>query len=237
MILGRRFPFTMRLTPRPDPPGVLAQGNFTYVRRLEREDIDRWMAWPAHTDRLFSSYDPPLSWTQEQATRYYLDLRSDHCLRHYAVDTARDRLVGRLSLRHIDWRHGSGVLGVSFHPGRLNSGLGTDALTAFLDYYFRSLGLRSLFLDVAAHNERARHVYEKLGFAPYGRRWGDLQPDSAGVFTEERYRAIRTHFHWEQGKIRPLLYDMVLRHDDWDRRRQSCHSLPDKVRGHAIERA
>lgn len=235
MILGRRLQFPLRLGSRSDPSGVLAQGRLTMIRRLEREDIDRWMAWPAHVDRLFRSYDPPVGWGPEQANRYYFDLRADHCLRHYAVDSGQEKLVGRLSLRHIDWRHGGAVMGVSFNPGRLDSGLGTDALSAFLGYYFRGLRFRSLFLDVAAHNERARHVYERLGFQPYGRRWGDLQPDTAGVFADERYRSLRAHFHWEQGKVRPLLHDMVLRREDWERRQASSVTHPDRVRGHAIE--
>jgi diamine N-acetyltransferase len=220
-MFGRRLRFPLQLGPRPDPPGILAYGRRTRLRRLEREDIDRWLQWPAHVDPLYSSYDAPAGWDREQADRYYFDLRSDHCLRHYALDTEEERLVGRLSLRHIDWRHGGAVLGVSLNPGRLNSGLGTDGLTAFLSYYFEGLRFRSLFLDVAAHNQRAHHIYEKLGFQPYGRRWGDPQPDHAGIFTQEQFRSIRGHFYADRGKIRPLLYDMVLRRSDWERAQRS----------------
>ncbi len=224
MNLRHRLPFSLRLTPRAEATGILAEGRLTRIRRLEREDIDRWMAWPVHSDRLFSSYDPPSGWSPQQADRYYFDVSSNPGLRHYAVDTASERLVGRISLRHIDWRQGGAVLGVSFNPGRLNSGLGTDALSAFLSHYFRGMGFRSLFLDVASHNARARHVYEQLGFTDCGRRWGEPQPDRAGIFTHEHLRSIRPHFHCEHGRVRPLLIDMVLRREVWERRHSQGYS-------------
>jgi RimJ/RimL family protein N-acetyltransferase len=76
-----------------------------------------------------------------------------------------------------------------------------------------------LLLDVAAFNERARRVYEKCGFQPRGRRWGDPQLDHAGIFRLSERRDLRPLFHWEHGLVRPLLIDMILRKDEWERKR------------------
>lgn len=200
------------------PGRVLARGEKTVVREFERADVDRWLAWPRHQDPLFDNYNPP-PLTERQRDLYFQHRQVASDARQYSVDDLNGELVGRISLREIDWRRGCAVLGISFNPARLDQGLGTDALRAFLDYYFGELGMSALFLDVAAFNRRAYHVYEKLGFRPYGQHWGDLQIDTAGIFRKPEYEAIRPLFQRENGLIRPLLIDMVLRREDWEHRR------------------
>ena len=126
-------------------------------------------------------------------------------------------LVGKISLREIDWYARSAVLGVSFRPDRLGQGLGTDAMRIFLSYYFGPLGMEALFLDVAAHNVRARRCYERCGFRLLGEHWGEAAPDLAGVFRDPERAEVRPYFRWEHGLIRPLLYDMVIRRTEYER--------------------
>jgi RimJ/RimL family protein N-acetyltransferase len=61
-----------------------------------------------------------------------------------------------------------GVLGISVHRDFRDRGLGTALLETVLDEA-RSLGLRIVWLTVFATNDRARHVYEKVGFREVGR--------------------------------------------------------------------
>ena len=197
---------------------ILGRGALTVLREFERGDVDRWIAWPRHEDLLFESYNPP-ALTQRQRDIYYQQRRTSAETRQYSVDDLNGELVGRISLRDIDWRLGAAVLGVSFRPGRLNQGLGTDALRTFLDYYFGPLNMSTLFLDVAAFNTRAYRVYEKCGFRKCGQRWGEPQTDLPGIFRKPEYEGIRHLFMWEYGLMRPLLYDMVLRRAEWQRRR------------------
>ena len=49
---------------------------------------------------------------------------------------------------------------------------GTEVVEMMVDYGFRHLGLRRVLLDVAEDNPRARHVYEKIGFVPFGQHIG-----------------------------------------------------------------
>lgn len=49
-------------------------------------------------------------------------------------------------------------------------GYGTDALNLLLSYAFFYLNLHNIMLKVFAFNERAIHVYEKVGFHEIGRR-------------------------------------------------------------------
>jgi RimJ/RimL family protein N-acetyltransferase len=202
------------LEPRPAPGTLLARGQRTLVREFERADVDRWLAWPRHRDPLFESYNPPLL-TPRQRDNYYQQYRDSRTTRQYAVTDQRGDFVGRISIRDIDWRLGVAVLGISFHPGRLDQGFGTDALWAFLSYYFGVLKMSALFLDVAAFNARAQRCYEKCGFRRCGQRWGEAQTDYAGIFRNAQWESIRHFFQWDCGLVRPLLYDMVIRREEW----------------------
>lgn len=194
---------------------VLARGEKTILREFERADIDRWVTWPRHRDPLFDNYNAP-TLTERQRDLYYRQRIACTDARQYSVDALDGEFVGRISLREIDWHQGASVLGVSFHPGRLSQGLGSDALWSFLSFYFGRLNMNSLFLDVAAFNTRAYRVYEKCGFQRCGQRWGDAQTDAAGIFRRREHEGIRHLFHWEYGLVRPLLIDMVIRRSGWE---------------------
>jgi RimJ/RimL family protein N-acetyltransferase len=196
---------------------ILARGEATVLREFERPDVDRWLAWPRHRDPFFDSYNPPVL-TVRQRDLYYRQRVQSTDSRQYSVDDLAGEFVGRISIREIDWQFGASVLGLSFHPERLNQGLGSDALNSFLGFYFRTLNMNSLFLDVAAFNDRAYRVYVKCGFQRCGERWGEAQADTAGVFRRREHEGVRHLFHWEYGLVRPLLVDMVLRRPDWEAR-------------------
>lgn len=198
----------------------MARGGKTILREFERADVDRWVAWPPHADPLFENYNPPRL-NERQRDLYFQQRRATPDARHYSVDDLSGDLVGRISLRDIDWRLRTAVLGVSFCPGRLNQGLGSDALSSFCRFFFTSLEMTILYLDVAAFNRRAFRVYQKCGFQHVGQRWGDPQVDPVGLFTRPEYEGLRELFRWDYGLIRPLLYDMELRRDEWSRSQQT----------------
>jgi diamine N-acetyltransferase len=197
-------------------PKLLAEGRKTVLREFARADVDKWLEWPRHTDPLFHLFNaPPMS--PRQRDSYWSGQRHSPASRLFAVDDLAGVLVGRIGLREIDWYAQSAVLGVSFRPDRLGQGLGTDAMQIFLSYYFGPLGMEVLFLDVAAHNLRARRCYERCGFRHLGEHWGEASPDLAGIFRDPQHSELRHLFRWEHGLIRPLLHDMVLRRAEYDR--------------------
>jgi diamine N-acetyltransferase len=199
------------------PTPVLARGERIVIRRFDREHVDKWVSWPRHSDPLFEGYNPP-QLTARQRDLYHQQYQSSSTSIQYSVEDHSSEFVGRISLREIEWRRGTAVLGVTFHPARLNQGFGSDALRTFLAYYFGPLKMNTLFLDVAAFNRRAFRVYEKCGFRAVGQRWGEPQVDTAGVFRHPKYDSIRHLFLWEHGLIRPLVVDMVLRRSEWEHR-------------------
>lgn len=93
-----------------------------------------------------------------------------------AVHVTRDLCLGigePLSsfaiLRHSDID--AEILTVATDPAVRGQGLAAEVLRAAEDHY-RVAGLRHIFLEVAEDNVSARSLYERLGFAPMGRRPG-----------------------------------------------------------------
>jgi diamine N-acetyltransferase len=229
MLFARRE--TARACQDEPPPRVLARGEKTVLREFERVDVDRWIEWPRHQDPLFDSYNPPRL-SERQRELYYQQYRDSRTSRQYAVDNDAGDLIGRISIREIDWRLNAAVLGISFNPAHLDQGYGTDALRSFLGYYFGTLAMSVLFLDVAAFNQRAYRVYEKCGFRRCSQRWGEPQTDLAGVFRLPKFESVRHLFMWDHGLVRPLLVDMVLRRDEWKRASSQEAAATASVDGH-----
>lgn len=53
------------------------------------------------------------------------------------------------------------------NPARTGEGIGTYALTEFINRIFADSSVSSISLTVLAHNIEARSLYEKLGFVTY----------------------------------------------------------------------
>ena len=78
------------------------------------------------------------------------------------VVASSDLYLGRGSEKH------SGAVGIGIQKGFRDLGIGTWMMRTMVQEAQR-IGLKVLVLSVFATNERAIHVYEKLGFVPTGR--------------------------------------------------------------------
>ncbi|MEI6042925.1 MAG: GNAT family N-acetyltransferase [Chloroflexota bacterium] len=197
---------------------VLVTGEKTLVRQFTREDVDAWLQWPSQLDPLYtSSYPRPMNRYERDAWYYERLNRNDYMM--FAVDDKRGQLIGLLTLRNIDRSHAHAVLGITLRPEVLSGGMGTDALWSFLGYYFDVLKFDAMFLDVAAYNRRAQRVYEKCGFVYTSEHWGHF--DDYSVFANNHYHGIRQYFRRHGAWIETLFYDMILRRQDFYKRRQA----------------
>ena len=78
-----------------------------------------------------------------------------------------DRAIGYLQVVQIDSFNGSGRFGICISPEEQGKGYGSEAITLVESYLRDVLRLRKLVLEVLANN-RARHLYSKLGFTEVG---------------------------------------------------------------------
>jgi RimJ/RimL family protein N-acetyltransferase len=156
------------------PPGgrvpMLAHGS-VYLRAAERSDIPTFVRW--YTDLrttqtlLMSS---PMGHAAEE--RWFDQMLDAHGKDRWFFVICRredDRAVGGIDLHEVNLRSGSASLGIAIgDPADTGRGYGSDALLSLLGFGFGQLRLERIELDVYDFNDRARRVYERVGFAHEG---------------------------------------------------------------------
>jgi RimJ/RimL family protein N-acetyltransferase len=75
------------------------------------------------------------------------------------------KLIGTIAYRDIDWNKGVAEVAIFIGDKReWNKGYGTEAMRIMLKIGFKELNLKKIKLHVRPSNQRARHVFHKLGF-------------------------------------------------------------------------
>lgn len=141
------------------------EGRLVRLRAREPEDEPQLHAWfndPEVTEHLAVRY--PLSHKSE---RDFIDASSDVGYNHLslAIETLDGRLFGGCSLELASPENRNAILGIAIGDKAFwDGGYGTDAMRVLCRYGFDNMNLHRIQLDVYAGNDRARHVYEKVGF-------------------------------------------------------------------------
>ena len=141
----------------------VARGEKTYIKKLQRKQVDLMQWWGHHRDPLFDSYNFPIM-NEREREFWYQKKKHSFSRRCFAVYNLEDRFVGNISLRNIRWLKRTSELGIVFDPNYINKGYGTDSLKTFIKYYFETMKMKELKLKVALFNERAEKCYQKCGF-------------------------------------------------------------------------
>lgn len=187
----------------------LARGAKTRIRPFFRSDVDRWLAWPDHVDPLYVAYNPKRipNWRRDS---WYHDLVERQQQQPFAVEDLGGEMIGRIFLRHVQPHSGAAILGIDFHPNFVGLGYGTDALRAFLRYYFFEQGFRQIVLSVADYNERAKRAYVRCGFETIGRHWGRHDARIRLLLRQPAYSAARVAFRVIGRALEARFDDMLL---------------------------
>jgi diamine N-acetyltransferase len=192
--------------------GAVVVGCRVRVRPFTRADVDGWQSWPDYDDPLLAGTSPRRM-APDQRGRWFDDVVHRQHQIPFAIDDEQGDLIGRLFLRHVRKDERSAVLGIDLHPARLSQGYGTEALGAFLRYFFEDMGFERMLLSVAAHNVRAQRCYQALGFVTIGSHWdAHTGPD---VSRDPAYAEIRNLFRRGALGLESLFYDMRLDRVDW----------------------
>lgn len=120
--------------------------------------------------------DPAMMWSEKKNKERSEKLLAEDGVQswHFSVHTlADDKLIGQVGLR-AKWEHSEGWVGIVIGDRDYWSrGFGTDAMRLTVQFVFYELGLHRLTLSLHSYNNRARRVYEKLGFVYEGAMRGD----------------------------------------------------------------
>jgi len=136
----------------------------------DAEELAAWHSEPEFQRLGFDQGARPLSTAEArtQMERWRDDWPASVTFAVRALDD--DRLIGMTRLYDVDHLHGSAVLGLSVgRRSEWGRGFGTDASRVTIRYGFQELNLHRIWLDVFGYNDRARALYERLGFEVEGR--------------------------------------------------------------------
>ena len=140
-----------------------------YLAALTDEDAQILFAWI--NDRslvILSAPFHPVHFPDHAA--WFRDVRGRKDVSMFGIRRSdTHELVGTCQLCAIDPVHRSAELRIRIGVETARGiGLGEDACKALLRHAFRDLNLHRVYLYVFASNERARRLYEKVGFAIEG---------------------------------------------------------------------
>lgn len=106
----------------------------------------------------------------EEQVQWWKRVASRAGEKHYSiVDASTDRVIGKLRVQNIDQVNKHCEIGLDIVPSLRGQGLGHMAYKMILQYLFLHANMHMVYLRVGDFNDKAKKLYEKLGFAETGR--------------------------------------------------------------------
>ena len=153
------------------------------LRPLEIKDLDKIMEWVNDPKIVFNFQNFDLKITREAEKAYLEKILASADDRLFAIETENGTYLGNVGLHNISSKNKLGRLALIIgNKEFLGRGYGQSAIKELVKYAFDECGLNKVWLIVAKENEKAKHIYEKVGFAIEG-------------FLEEEYADRLGKFH------------------------------------------
>lgn len=190
----------------------ISRSNITLMP-LQLHHVYDLREWEKYEDPLFNDYNFP--YVCDYDIEKWFKLRvSQTDSQSFAVINEEYKTIGLINIKNIKRILKIANLGIVFDRRYINFGYGTTALKALLEYYFKDMKMRTLYLDVAVHNTRAIRIYEKCGFIKVKKYCIKLK----GVELEDIPRENRSeYFTIRNNTIYFYCYKMKLSKNEYER--------------------
>lgn len=149
---------------------TLRDGTKVHLRPSVKEDYDK--VW-----EMFSSLSReslrflPMRFTRERVGEWFKEMDYEKVLPLLGIvrENGEERVIADASLEFskLESRRHRVELGITVHDDYQGRGLGTEIMGHLIEIA-RSKGIKKLELLVVAQNERAIHLYERMGFIKEG---------------------------------------------------------------------
>ncbi len=133
-----------------------------------------WELIAKNHDRLIESFPILLSAVRDEASAKELirGFMSDFAeKKRYAFSIRKndgDTIIGHCILREIDWTVPKGEVGYWIDEGHEGKGYVREAVEALVNFAFKTLEMKKLFLRALPQNRRSLDLAEKCGFSKEG---------------------------------------------------------------------
>lgn len=135
------------------------------IRRMEEEDLslkNKWVNDEEVNETLLFDFPLSLSETKEWYKRNYFNRkRWDFVI----VEDKSGKAIGMTGLINITLRHRNAQFFITIgEKNAWGNGYSKEVIPLVLEFAFAELGLEKVYLFTLGNNEKARYIYEKLGF-------------------------------------------------------------------------
>lgn len=137
------------------------------IRPLEKTDLMNLHRLNNIRNVMSYWFEEPYESFDELVSLYEKHIHDDG-ERRFVIEE-NDFFVGVVELMEISYIHRNCEIQIAIHPEYEGRGLAQQALQTGIDYGFDVLNLHKIYLYVDVANEKAIHIYEKLGFQVEGR--------------------------------------------------------------------
>lgn len=183
------------------------------IRPLLLEDVFLMRQWGIHEDTLIGDYNFP-ELDDSDIKRWYRSKITGKKNKYYAVFNKENKLVGYMGIKDIKKFKRESTLGLVFDPNYVSKGYGTETLEIFLEYYFTTMGMKKMFLEVTDFNKRAYGLYKKIGFVKID-TYLDYFFDQNLDLTDPYYLKEQSSFVIKNKKVYNIIYKMRLEKEDF----------------------
>ena len=145
------------------------EGERVYLRPLQESDVEAFSLW--YRDGQVTRFLGMKPLSRDTAKALFDQLLNDPNGIYFGIIKKREeRIIGYVFLAHILKSHRvAREFGIVIGDKNLwGHGYGSEATKLILDYGFKHLKLHRIQLIVLDFNERARYMYQKLGFIEEG---------------------------------------------------------------------
>lgn len=147
------------------------EGEKIYLRKVDISDAELYSSMLANSSGELRYFTGTKAAFNKSGTESFLQEISGDRSRcdFFIVLKEGNEIVGDIALNDIDFSNRSCNLRLAIDNEKdCGKGCGSEAISITLDYGFGMLNLHRIELEVYSFNERAIHVYEKIGFKREG---------------------------------------------------------------------
>ena len=187
------------------------KGKRISIRPLELKDVFHMRNWGYHKNPLLDDYDFPI-YSNEEIKRWYMAKAKSFLNKYYGIHNENGLLIGYMGIKNIRLIRRSSTLGIVFDPNYMDQGYGSESLRYYLEYYFKEMKMKIMYLEVADFNSRAYRVYEKMGFEKVGYYLDEFHNPNLDL-RNPYYLESKSSFVITEEKIYNYIYKMKLKKD------------------------
>ncbi|SIS39630.1 GNAT family N-acetyltransferase [Salimicrobium flavidum] len=133
-----------------------------WLRPLEKEDIP-FMHKLYNKKEIMDYWFMEAHFPKERITSGFEQMKDSGRHRRFVI-SKDEKSIGLTGLYDIEPVHRNTEFGIMIDPVHQGNGHAVEVTEMMVDYAFRTLNLHKVHLVVAKENEKAVHIYEKIGF-------------------------------------------------------------------------